>query len=207
MDPCEQIHLMMNWDCESPLTLRDGWWKGSCSGTSCESKWSWQLADSSLSSQSWQELSPVPWKAWSQRGQCMKAYGALGEEPCPCRAEEPVPGPGSEGTQTQYELQCMNWAFFLFYFVGKFSNTLWHSELTILGSFFAMFLRAMMASTWTLIGRVAAAVPWMGMIFVIDLMLEGCPAFPRTFTNRMMFSVSPFETASERRSWMGCWRE
>lgn len=36
-----------------------------------------------------------------------------------------------------------------------------------------MFLRAMMASAWILMGSDVALVPWMGKAFVIDLMLAG----------------------------------
>lgn len=86
-----------------------------------------------------------------------------------------------------------------------FSNTLRCCEFTILGSFFAMFLKAMMASAWTLMGRDSAAVPCMGRIFVIGLRLLGWPALPKTFRSRMMFWVSSFATASARSSWMGCW--
>lgn len=72
-----------------------------------------------------------------------------------------------------------------------------------MGSFFAMFLRAMMASAWTFMGREAAAVPWIGRIFVIGLRLEGWPALPKTFRSRLISWVSALATASARRSRMG----
>lgn len=48
-----------------------------------------------------------------------------------------------------------------------------YGRLTIRGSFFAMFLKAMMASEWTLMGSAVATVPCMGRILIIGLMLLG----------------------------------
>ena len=156
--------------------------------------WSLLPADSPLPSQCWQELSPNPLEALSQTAQCMQAYEALGEEPCPCRAEEPNPGPNLQEKANSVWHPPRK----------RVTQTLCYWELTILGSFFAMFLRAMMASAWILMGRDAAAVPWIGRIFVIGLRLLAWPALPKTFRSRTMSSVSDLATASARSSWMGC---
>lgn len=68
-----------------------------------------------------------------------------------------------------------------------------------------MFLRAMMASAWTAMGRAEAMELWvMGRIFVIGLMLTGRPALPRTFSNRMISLMLFLEQASDRSLWIIC---
>ena len=67
---------------------------------------------------------------------------------------------------------------------------------TALDSFGAIFLKAKMASAWTLMGRLAAALPNMGRTFVIGLRLIGWPALPRTFSTIMSSSVAPLARAS-----------
>ena len=70
-----------------------------------------------------------------------------------------------------------------------------------------MFLMARMASTWTLVGRFAAAEPNKGRIFVIVLRLWGCPALPRTFRSKLISSMFSSATALAIFSWMGLQRE
>lgn len=143
-------------------------------------------------------LSPNQEKVWFQTGRCRKASEAQGQGSCPCTAEELVPGSNSkEKKKAKLVKKMYRW---------RFSNNFKHpfqDNGTRLGSFFAMFLRAMMASAWSAMERDVSVGVWaMGRIFVIGLMLSGRPAFPRTFRCRMISLIVLVERASDRRLWM-----
>ena len=173
--------------------------QGRCSWSwpSCKSRQSLQPADCFPSGLRQRGKSPDPWGVWSQTVQEQQPCGSQHWEPCPWTTQQPHSGSKDQRwmvrtkpAETTLKHNCQG---------------LWEIP-TSLGSFFAMFLRAKMASMWRFMGRAAAPVDNPGSIFMMGLRLAGWPALPRTLIAIIASSKSRLATDWISSSCMGCKR-
>ncbi len=102
--------------------------------------------------------------AWPQTTEYMQPCALLGEEIYPIQAAGPMAEPVARNKVSLFLEEN-----------GSFCSNSFLQCLTLasLGSFLARFLRAKMASTWTLRGRDVAAVFSPGRSFMMGLRLAG----------------------------------